>query len=197
MSLVIGLIVGGALLAMGVGTGAVLRSRSRKAPEQLPPPKKRSTELSDRGFGLELGDVIDVEKRSLWLRHAWLASEGKEAIAALMFAEEDVVVMQPGAGLRVCLTRPVELAVGEEVPSAMEVAGARFERVRRLPVRLQPLGESPQPPFDEATLSELRGIAGEVLWVLSHGSLCKAYVGRSLDPSDVEYWGGGSLTVAR
>ncbi len=196
MSLVLGLIIGGALLTMGVGTGAVLRGRRRSAQRVLPAPPPRNTVLSERGFALELGDVIDIDKQSLWLKHAWLALEGNDAVAALLFSGQDVVVLQPGAGLRLCLTREVELSVGLEVPSALELDGARFERVRRLPVRLLVVGDSPSPPFDEALLSELRGLSGEVLWVLTHGGFCKAYAGRSLDAAEVEYWGGGSLTVA-
>lgn len=195
MSLVLGLIIGGALLTMGVGTGAVLRGRRRAARRVLPAPPPRNTVLSARGFALELGDVIDIDKQSLWLKDAWLALEGDDAVAALLFSGQDVVVLQPGAGLRLCLTREVELSVGHEVPSALELGGARFERVRRLPVRLLVVGDSPSPPFDEALLSELRGLSGEVLWVLTHGGFCKAYAGRSLDAAEVEYWGGGSLTV--
>jgi hypothetical protein len=192
----LGLLIGGALLSAGVGAGAVLRSRRRGVERALPQAPPRKTVLSERGFGLELGDVVDVEERSLWLKHAWLALEGDDAIAALFFSGQDVVVSQPGAGLRLCLTQEVELHVAEEVPSALELDGARFERVRRLPVRLFPVEDSPTPPFDEALLSELRGLSGQVLWVLTHGGFCKAFAGRSLDASEVEYWGGGNATMA-
>ncbi|MEZ4225421.1 MAG: hypothetical protein R3B13_31000 [Polyangiaceae bacterium] len=194
MSLLLGLVVGGALVAMGVGTGVALRARGKR-PAALPAVAEtaRPTELRALGFGLERGDVIDVEGKSLWLRDGWLACEGDEAVVVVLFADGEVVVLAPDGGLSLSLTREVRLPVKGEIPSALEIDDARFEHVRRLPVRLRPLGDSPAPPFDEALLHELRGLSGDVLWVLAGHSGSRAFCGRRVHANTVEYWGAGDV----
>jgi hypothetical protein len=70
-----------------------------------------------------------------------------------------------------------------------------FERVRRLPVRVEPLEKSPPLPWDEAMLSEYRGLATDALFVLGNAGRIRAWQGRLVGESEIERWGGGKSTL--
>lgn len=187
------------VVAVSVGGWLAVRRRRRAEPPgtdaQPAPAVERERPLSSRGFRVELGDVLEIAGQELWLERGWLLAEGDQPVMALLFSAAHTLVVEPGEPARLTLARELELELPATVPSALEVGGVRFERARRLPVTVTALGPTPAPPFDEAVITELRGLAGDVLYVLGHQGFCKAYQGRAVQSSDVTLWGGGESTL--
>lgn len=200
MSLVLAavLVGGGALLA---GVAGFIRKGQRassvvnKQSEAAALPAAAPTPLRSAGFEIELGDVIEVSGRELWLEQAWLLSEANDPVAAVFEASEAIVLSLPPPASTLYLLEEVSLPLPEETPSSIESRGVRFERVRRLPVQLTPLGKSVPLPWNEGLLSEYRGLGGDALWVLGRGKHCRVWQGRALLASDVVRWGGGAQTL--
>lgn len=200
--IVLALVAGGGALAAGVAA-AVTRSKRRARQEEeerrrseeaeaLKPPKSPLTGL---GFGVDLGDVIEIGGRELWLEHAWLLSEADDPVASLLRAREGVLLELPRPSSTLFLLEEVELVIAGEPPATLESRGVRFERARRLPVAVKPLGASPALPFDEAVLAEYRGLASDALFLLASAGQVKAWQGRRAEPSETERWGGGQATL--
>jgi hypothetical protein len=199
MSLIVtALIVGGGAIVAGVGARLALarRSRRRRQREVAAEPAKASR-LAAAGFTVEQGDVISIAGRELWLEQGWLLLEGDDAIAALLFAREAVVLARPKPHVGFHYLREVELRLPADPPGALDHGGARYERARRLPVLIEPLAQSPDPPWREALLTEYRGLGGEVLWALVHAGTCKAWSGHAVAEHEIEHWGGGAETLNR
>lgn len=194
------LLVAAAVSVVAVSVGgwlAVRRRRAEPAVSEAPAAVavERERLLSSRGFRVELGDVLEIAGQELWLERGWLLAEGDQPVMALLFSAAHTLVVEPGEPARLTLARELELELPATVPSALEVGGVRFERARRLPVTVTALGATTPPPFDEAVVTELRGLAGDVLYVLGHQGFCKAYQGRAVQSSDVTLWGGGQSTL--
>lgn len=196
MSLVIAAIVAGGAL-FGGGALAWLR-RKRPGTSKKPPassPKSKPSALATRGFDLELGDVVEIGGRELWLEQGWLLTEGDDAVVAMFSAKEATLVTLPAPSQASYLLDAVELTFPGDPPLTLESAGIRFERVRRLPVRCEPLDKSPPLPWDQAILSEYRGLATDVLFVLGNAGRIRAWQGRLVGESEIERWGGGKSTL--
>ena len=74
-------------------------------------------------------------------------------------------------------------------PPSIDVCGVRYERARRVPVDVQALADSPEPPWQDGLLTEYRALNGEVLWALGRRGAFKAWNGRRVDESELEFWG--------
>ncbi len=195
MSLIVAaLAIGGSALIAGLATRYAVKRRVQPVapPPVLPSPP---SPLARAGFEIELGDVIEVLGRELWLEEAWLLTEGREPVAALFGAREaSLLVLPPPAGT-LYLLDVVEIDLPEEPPSSIESRGVRFERVRRLPVEVAAVGKSAPLPWTDGLLSEYRGLESEALWVLGRGARCRIWQGRIAQGSDVVRWGGGQKTL--
>lgn len=197
MSLVIAAIIAGGAAVFGGSTFAWLRrKRVPKTARPLPATERsKPGELATRGFDLELGDVVEIGGRELWLERGWVLSEGDEAVVVMFSAKEATLVTLPAPSRASYLLDPVELAFPGDPPPTLESAGVRFERVRRLPVRVEPLSKSPPLPWDQALLSEYRGLATDALFVLGNAGRIRAWQGRLVGESEIERWGGGKSTL--
>ena len=203
MSLVLALLVagGGALVAglttrwMGSRKRADANASAKPATAPPVPAQPAPTPLSTAGFDVDLGDVVEIAGQELWLESAWLLSEAGDAVVALYAAREAVLVVLPPPKRTVYLLDAVELRVPDEPPATLESAGVRFERVRRIPVRVTSIGESAPLPWDEALLAEYRGLGGDALWLLGRAGRAKAWQGRVVGESEIERWGGGGATL--
>ena len=193
--LVTALIVGGGALVAGIGARIAFRRRKR-APESIPE-KPAPSRLAAAGFEVEQGDVISARGRELWLEQGWLLSEGHDAVAALLFAREAVVLVQPRPRPRTAVLAAIELPLPADPPSAIDHGGVRYERAKRLPVSIEALSQSPEPPWSDALLTEYRGLANEVLWALVTPRGSRAWSGHTIDEHEIERWGGGADTLAR
>ncbi|MCB9578008.1 MAG: hypothetical protein H6717_13375 [Polyangiaceae bacterium] len=195
MSLILtALIVGGGLVAAGIGTRLALRRKPEKPEGDAPskPAAKSSSGLAEAGFRVDVGDVISVRGRELWLAQGWLLREGGEAVAAVLFSDQDVVVALPPPDARLALLTEVSANLPDEPPASIEVKGVRYERVRRLPVELAALADTQPPPWNAALFCEYRGLGGEQLWIVGHGAFSRAFQGSAISDDDFEMWGKAS-----
>jgi hypothetical protein len=198
VSLVLAAVVlGGSALVAGLTT-RWMASRKQTTPKPAPPELPAApvpTALSKAGFDVDLGDVVDVAGKELWLESAWLLSEGGDPVVAIFAAREAVLIVLPPPKRSVYLLDAVELRLPDDPPASLESGSVRFERVRRIPVRILAIDASAPLPWDEALLSEYRGLAGDALWLLGRGASAKAWRGRVVDESEIERWGGGGATL--
>ncbi|MFO0567489.1 MAG: hypothetical protein U0263_17660 [Polyangiaceae bacterium] len=201
MSLVVAaLVLGGGSLVLGLAQRYVRAKRGAKpetaGPLPAPPKSEREPSVLARwGFELEVGDVVEIGGQELWFEEGWLLREGDEPVVALFRAHEAAVVALPPPNGTLYVLDEVELVLPSDPPSSVESKGVRFERVRRLPVRVTALGKSAPLPWEEALLVEYRGLGRDALWVLGRGGRARAWQGRSVHPSEIVRWGGGERTL--
>lgn len=196
MSLIVtALLVGGGAALAGL-TARVLSRRRAKPPPPAPEPEPvKRTPLADAGFEIEQGDVISVSGRELWLEQGWLLREAGDPVAAILFAREAVVIALPKPRARLYWLDETDLPMPADPPTALDHAGVRYDRARRLPVEIEPLEKSPDPPWQSALLTEYRGLGSEVVWALVRAGKCRAWRGRAVDAAELENWGGGRGTL--
>lgn len=181
------------LLSLMVGAGAAsaglwLRRRARRrASERQPDPRERSRDTP--GLELAVGDVVSVQGEELWLEQGWLVTEAGRPLAGIFEAREGSLAEFASPRREYFRLAPAEVAVPAEAPMAIEHRAVRFERVRRLPVEVVPLGSSAPPPWRTALFFEYRALSGELLLVLGQPSQFRCWVGPSVSESAVERWG--------
>ena len=156
-----------------------------KKPDEQSKPKKEARkaerEVDWSTFPCKLGDVVlRAGGDEAWLAGALVFSEDLP-VAALFVAPD-------AGGDRALYVRPnpnasmhwlTPLAAGEvtltgEPPSVIEQGGDRFERVRRLPLRVKRVGDS-------AIVAEYTSSSGETLLVLSTTGAARAWRGTRLE----------------
>jgi hypothetical protein len=155
------------------------------------------------GFVCKLGDVV---VRRLEGDEAWLAG-------ALLFAEERPVAVlyiapDSGVGRAVLVSGPAQttltwlspLAPGQltlagDPPQALEHAGMQFERIRRLPVRVQRLGTGAPQVGANAVMGEYAAPGLERLVVVVGAAAALAWRGVSLSESEYDVLPGGQSTL--
>jgi hypothetical protein len=189
VSPLVGLIVVGGALAVGVAGRALTLRLARRVRRREEPPPARDAPLGALGFGIEIGEVISLGGEELWLEGGWVLSEGREPVAALLPLREATLLALPAPRARLYRLAPVELRVDGEPPASVESGGARYDRVRRLPVELEPVGRGSDPPWSNALFVEYRDSSGAVLCVLSHDGASRVWQGRLVADDELERWG--------
>ncbi len=154
-----------------------------------------ASRLAAAGFELELGDVVSSGGSEAWIEHGWILCEGDETVAAVLRASEVTLVVTPPPGSRVFWLQAIDIDHPDDPPATVAHDGARYERASRVPVRVEALGTSPDPPWRSAILAEYRALDGATIWTLGAAGLVSAWAGRRVDPGDFERWGGGSATL--
>lgn len=205
--LVDALVVGGGIL-LGRWIARTLRGRRRAAAAaQSPAPRDGAHPANDpfAGMPCKLGDVVvrTAERDEAWLAGALVFEEDK-TVAALFVAPEAggdralFVRDAPGSGL----TWLVPLAKGalpltSDPPHAVEHEGARYERARRLPVKVTRLGTGAPTVGVRAVVAEYAGAAAERLVVVAGTEQTLAWKGVSLGEGDYDVLPGGASTLER
>jgi len=155
------------------------------------------------GFPCRLGDVVlrTAERDEAWLAGA-LVLEEERPVAALFVAPEAggdralFVRDAPGAGLVwLAPLAPGSLALTKEPPSALEHEGTRFERTRRLPVRVVRVGSGAPAVGDQAIVAEYTGAAADRLLVVAGRDLTLAWRGVLLREGEYDVLPGGKRTL--
>jgi hypothetical protein len=150
------------------------------------------------GLPCALGDVImrTVERDEAWLAGALVFHEEKP-VAALFVAPEAgvdraVFARQGDDGLiwLAALARG-ELALTNDPPHAVEHGGVRFERVRRLPVRVTREGNGAPEVGGRAVIAEYVASGAERLVVVAGAEQTCAWIGIALTKADYDVLPGG------
>lgn len=157
------------------------------------------------GFPCKLGDVLIrvAERDEAWLAGAMVLEE-ERPVAALFVAPEaggDRAVFvrdAPGAGMT-WLT-PITKdgpAVTKDPPHALEHEGVRYERARRLPVRVTRIGTGVPSVGDRAVVAEYAGPAAMRLLVVAGSEQTLAWSGVALAEGDYDVLPGSPDTLRR
>jgi hypothetical protein len=182
------LVVGG----LAVGRWIVRRVRSSRTPPVDAPslaakPKAPSVELP-AGLPCRLGDVVIRVGGGdeAWLAGALVLSE-EHPVAVIFVAPEAggdrALFVRAGAGPEITWLSPLPegtVAPTREPPHALEVEGARFERSRRLPVRVSRVGTGAPSTGDRAVVAEYTGPDADRVLVLAGVEKLLAWKGVAL-----------------
>jgi len=190
------------LAAGGVAIGRWLAQRLRAARPGEPGPSNAGAPAPRdvlAGAPCRLGDVLvrTTERDEAWLAGALVFRE-QRPVAALFVAPEAVadraVFAREGDAGVTWLTAlgEGELSVQGEPPHALEHAGVRFERVRRLPVRVEQAGTGAPNVGDRAVVAEYAGPGAERIVVVSGSEQARAWVGRALRREDFDVLPGST-----
>jgi hypothetical protein len=153
-------------------------------------------ELLER-FPCKLGDVV-LRKTG---DEAWLAGGlvfMEDAPVAAMFVAPDAggdlgVYARPEPNPSLAWLAPVaagDVLLGSEPPTALELQGERFERVRRLPVRVHRVGTGAPDVGESVILAEYASAAGERLVVVAGRGAAHAWRGHALEEGMYDVLGG-------
>jgi hypothetical protein len=165
------------------------------------------------GFPCKLGDVLvrAAEGDEAWLAGA-LVFEEERPVAALFIAPEAggdrAILVRPthggdAGGAQVTWLAPLRagdlpgLAPPAEPPHALEHGGVRYERARRLPVKIKRIGTGAPSLAPQGILAEYAGAGSERLVVLSCGPGSLAWVGVALGERDYEVLPGDASTLEK
>ncbi|MBL8611146.1 MAG: hypothetical protein JNL38_27635 [Myxococcales bacterium] len=175
-------------------------TKKKKKEPQVPKESEPAAPLD--AFPCKLGDVVLRDGGDeAWLAGVLVLSE-EEPMRALYFAPEagkDVVVLAtPRPESALTWLSPIDPGVvltRGEPPSSIEHEGLRFERYRRLPLRVSRFG-SGAPDFGaECVVAEYRAAGPERLLVVVGGGSSHAYRGVSLEEGMYEILPSGRATL--
>lgn len=202
------LLLTGALVATGVLLGRMLaRIGAKKTPAQEPvlendtsgeeqkaeTPKPGKAEDAPRRIDLgpfpcKLGDVVlRAGGDEAWLAGALVFSE--ELPVAVLFVAPDAggdraLWVRPSPSASMSWLSPLDkdaLPITGEPPNVLEHDGARFERTRRLPLRVTRIGSGAPDVGDSAIVAEYTNGVGEVLLVVAASGSSRAWRGSTLE----------------
>jgi hypothetical protein len=207
-------IVGGGVL-LGRWLVRSMRARAGKATpaggggSDVPAPKADPL----AGFPCKLGDVLTrtAEGDEAWLAGALVLEEDRP-VAAIFIAPEAggdrAILVRPGsagsagnaeltwlAPLRV--RELPDLVLSAEPPHTLEHGGTRFERVRRLPVKVERIGTGAPSVAPQGVLAEYAATGSERLVVLACGPNVLAWIGVALGERDFEVLPGDASTLEK
>lgn len=187
-------LVGGGVL---LGRWIVRRVRARRDDDAAaaggakPRPAPKVDSLA--GFPCKLGDVImrTAERDEAWLAGA-LVLEEERPVAIVFVAPEAggdrAILVQAPPLLSITWMSPVhkrELALTADPPHTLEHEGERFERVRRLPVKIVRIGTGAPAIGAQAIAAEYQGTGAHRMLVLAGETETLAWKGVAL--ADGEY----------
>ena len=173
-------------------------------PKKRPPARKlEGAHAHLEGFPCQLGDVImRLTGEEAWLAGGLVLSE--EVPVSAVFVAPDaghdcVVYVRPKPREAVVWLEPLDpsaVLVGGEPPSSVEYGGIRFDRQRRLPLRLKRVGVGAPDVGDSLVLAEYAAAGAERLLLLKGSSgTTVAYRGMELEPSTYEVIASGRSTL--
>jgi hypothetical protein len=205
----VSLVVEGLVIAGGIVLGrwiarAVKTRGARRAPA-LPVATGDATEAPvelPASFPCKLGDVVVrvAERDEAWLAGALVFSEDRPTAALFVAPEagtDRALFVRDVPGTGVVWLAPLaagELPLTKDPPHALEHGGTRFERSRRLPVRVSRLGSGAPPVGDRAVVAEYTGPASERLVVVAGSDATWAWRGALLGEGEYDVLPGSKET---
>lgn len=171
------------------------RARGVAPDEKKTPKPDAGAALAD--FPCKLGDVVmRGTGDEAWLAGVLVLSD-RAPLAALFVAPEAggdrAVLAHPAPSEQLVWLGPVDaaaLGLGAEPPASVEDGGDRFDRTRRLPVRVERLGSGAPDVGPTAILAEYKSLSGERIVALC-GSKPIAFRGALLEAGMYSVLGGG------
>jgi hypothetical protein len=165
-------------------------------------PKQDKPEVDLDAFPCKLGDVVLREGgEEAWLAGVLVLSE-EEPLRAMFFAPEakkDVVVLAtPRPESTLTWLRPIDadpILTRGEPPTSIEHEGHRFERFRRLPLRVQRSGAGTPDVGASVVIAEYRAAGPERLVTLTGSGGARAYRGFTLEEGMYEILPSGRATL--
>jgi hypothetical protein len=165
------------------------------------------------GFPCKLGDVLTrtAEGDEAWLAGALVLEEDRP-VAALFIAPEAggdrAILVRPGSGgsaggadmtwLAPLRVRDLPgLVESGEPPHTLEHEGTRYERARRLPVKIERIGTGAPSVAQQGILAEYAGTGTDRLVVLACGPNVLAWAGVALGERDYEILPGDASTLEK
>jgi len=154
-------------------------------------------------FPCKLGDVVVrvAERDEAWLAGALMLEE-ERPVAALFVAPEaggDRAIFVrdvPGAGMTWLAPIPEGAPAGtKDPPHALEHEGVRYERARRLPVRVSRVGSGAPSVGDRAVVAEYTGPAGMRLLIVAGSEQTLAWKGVALREGEYDVLPGSPETL--
>lgn len=201
------ILVDALVVAGGIVVGRWILQRVRARRSAAGEPRGGATAAPPRdplaGFPCKLGDVVVrvAERDEAWLAGALVLEEDRP-VAALFVAPEAggdralFVRSAPGAGMTwLAPLADGAIAATKDPPHALEVDGARFERTRRLPVRVSSVGTGAPPVGERAVVAEYAGAAADRLVVVAGSDKTIAWRGVALRDGDYDVLPGGKGTL--
>jgi len=198
------LVVGG--IALGRWIVRRISARRAQALPQGPSPAKAEPEPATRdlppSLPCKLGDVV---VRVAGGGEAWLAGAlvlGEDRPVAALFAAPEAggdlalyVRDVPGAGITWLSPLPDgAVAATKEPPHTIEHDGVRFERARRVPVRVSRAGTGAPWPGDQAIVAEYTGPGADRILVLAGTEKVLAWKGVLLAEGEYDVLPGTDTT---
>ncbi|HEY3817612.1 MAG TPA: hypothetical protein VGL81_10595 [Polyangiaceae bacterium] len=205
------ILVDAAVLVGGLALGRwiVRRVRARRAGAASQEPDDGAGARSARdvlpaSFPCKLGDVVVrvAERDEAWLAGAMVFEE-ERPVAALFVAPEaggDRAIFvrdAVGAGMTWLLPMAEPPAMTQEPPHALEHEGVRYERARRLPVRVSRAGSGAPSVGDRAVVAEYAGPAAMRLLVVAGSEQVLAWKGTALADGDYDVLPGSPDTLRK
>jgi hypothetical protein len=192
-----------AVVGAGILLGRwIMRSvRASRAPQTAEPRPEggegSSTVPPFEGLPCSLGDVVVrvAQRDEAWLAGALVFEEARPC-AVLFIAPEAggdrglYARHAQGAGL-VWLAPVEQSASGGEPPHVIERDGQRYERTRRLPVRVRRLGTGAPDVGAEAVVAEYSGSGGARLVVVAGAKATLTWAGEALAEGEFDVLPGG------
>jgi hypothetical protein len=170
-------------------------------PKARPLPGGNAPHLA--GFPCQLGDVLmRITGEEAWLAGGVVFSE--EVPVAALFVAPDAghdcaIYVRPAPREVVYWLEPLDPAavlVAGEPPSAVEHAGVRFDRARRLPLRPRRIGVGAPDVGDSVVLAEYISAGAERLLVMKATTgVVRAFRGLELETSAFEVIPSGQTTL--
>ena len=153
------------------------------------------------GFACKLGDVvIRSGGDEAWLAGAMVLAEDAPVAAVFIApeagADRAVYARAKDAALVWMAAADDAVSSGAEPPSVVEIGTVRFERQRRLPLRVQRLGSGTPDVGERAIVAEYTAAGGERLVMLIGSGGRRAWRGFALEPGMYDVLPGGATDVA-
>lgn len=155
-------------------------------------------------LAVALGDVVSVDGRERWLAGAVLAYDGPTITAGVFFAPEgrevEVVAAFPEPRRAILWLTPVDVEIGPEAPTSLEIQNVLLRRKRRLPVQLRRAGQGAPDVGTSAMLAEYAATGGDAALILRTPERTYGWFGREIEPPGYDRMGrvaptGGASTA--
>jgi hypothetical protein len=192
-------VVGG--IALGRWVMHRVRRRARASGSALPMPP--AGQPAPTRFPCQLGDVVVrlAEGDEAWLAGAMMLEE-EGPVAALFVAPEAggdrAIFVRDAVGAGMIWLAPIDrgaLMVTPEPQHTLEHEGVRYERARRLPVRVARVGSGVPFVGDHAIVAEYAGPSNLRLVVVAGTSETLAWKGVTLNDGEYDVLPGGKETL--